>query len=156
MSNAQELFTAEHPSILISVDGSSFSEFAAQTGIELARRLNAKVILLSVIDLSNIVGNASVGGIIDAEILNIYHEEAQKVVDNIVKKYPYENITTMTQEGIPSETILRMAAGNKVDMIIMGTHGRTGLRHLFMGSVAEYVIRHSHLPVLVIPMSNAK
>ncbi|HWY98467.1 MAG TPA: universal stress protein [Bacteroidia bacterium] len=44
-----------------------------------------------------------------------------------------------------------VARSKKADMIIMGTHGRTGLRHLVMGSVAEYVIRHATIPVLVIP-----
>jgi len=53
--------------------------------------------------------------------------------------------------GKPSEEILRFADENNVDLIVMGTHGRTGLAHLLAGSVAERVVRSSKLPVLTVP-----
>lgn len=144
-------FNPVHSNILIAVDGSKFSEEAAHAGIELAKALKATATFLCVVDISNLVSNASVGGVIDAEILKIYHEEAEKVVDSVAKKCTYEKIKKLTPEGIPAETIMRTAKSEKADMIVMGTHGRTGLRHLLIGSVAENVVRHSHIPVLVVP-----
>jgi universal stress protein A len=52
--------------------------------------------------------------------------------------------------GGPSQTIVQSAAAPNVDLIVMGTHGRTGLTHLLIGSVAERVIRHAPCPVLVV------
>jgi nucleotide-binding universal stress UspA family protein len=55
------------------------------------------------------------------------------------------------EEGKPYETILKVASEWAADLIIIGTHGRTGLSHLLMGSVAENVVRHSEIPVMIIP-----
>ena len=139
-----------YSNILIAVDGSEFSTNAAKRGIELAEQLSASVTLLCVIDLSIMVTNAA-GGAIDSEVFTIYEEEAQAILDKLEKKYPYNKTKKIIVEGVPTETIWRTARSSKADMIIMGTHGRRGLNHLFMGSVAEYVVRHSKIPVLVIP-----
>ena len=52
--------------------------------------------------------------------------------------------------GHPAETIVRMARELAVDLIIMATHGRTGVSHLLLGSVAEHVVRHAPCPVLTV------
>jgi nucleotide-binding universal stress UspA family protein len=144
-------FSLVNSNILIAVDGSKFSEEATHVGIELAKALKATVTFLCVVDISNLVSTASVGGIVDSEILQIYHEEAEKVVDALIKKFPYEKIRKIIPEGMPAETIMRNAKSEKADLIIMGTHGRTGIKHMLMGSVAEDVLRHSNIPVLVVP-----
>lgn len=151
MAHTTKHFNPVNSEILIAVDGSKNSEIAAYTGIELAKALKASVTLLCVVDLSNIVSTAAVGGVVDNEILQVYHEEAEKILENISKKYPYEKIKKLTPEGLPAESIIMAAQSHKADMIIMGTHGRTGIRHLLIGSVAENVVRHSHIPVLVVP-----
>ena len=60
-------------------------------------------------------------------------------------------IKAFAEEGSPYELILKIADEWAADLIIMGTHGRTGLAHLLMGSVAEKVIRHSIKPLFIIP-----
>ncbi len=62
-------------------------------------------------------------------------------------KIPVEHVLL---EGDPAEEILRRAADARADLIVMGTHGRTGLKHLLLGSVAEYVVRHARCPVLTV------
>jgi nucleotide-binding universal stress UspA family protein len=57
----------------------------------------------------------------------------------------------VTKSGREAEEILGFANKEQVDLIVMGTHGRTGMEHVFFGSVAEKVIRHSPIPILVIP-----
>jgi nucleotide-binding universal stress UspA family protein len=54
-------------------------------------------------------------------------------------------------EGLPTKDIIKTAEIWEADLIVMGTHGRTGLMHLLVGSVAEHIIRHSKIPVMVIP-----
>lgn len=53
-------------------------------------------------------------------------------------------------EGSPAEEIIRIAASRQVDLIVISTHGRTGLRHLLLGGTAERVLRQVHCPVLVV------
>lgn len=62
-----------------------------------------------------------------------------------------DKIKFVTRSGREEEEILKFAREEKVDIIVIGTHGRTGLKHILMGSVAEKTIRNSSLPVFVIP-----
>lgn len=139
-----------YSNILIAVDGSNCSMNAVKKGIELAKDLSAKVMLLSVVDITNMIDTSAVGGIIDKDVESVYKEEANAVAEKAMKKYPYDKTTKIVEEGIAKEAINSIAEERKADLIIMGTHGRTGLNHLFMGSVAEYVVRHSKIPVMVV------
>jgi nucleotide-binding universal stress UspA family protein len=64
-------------------------------------------------------------------------------------------ITTEIMTGRSATTIVEYAADQHVDLIVMGTHGRTGLAHLFMGSVAEHVVRKAPCPVLTVRQAPA-
>jgi len=64
---------------------------------------------------------------------------------------PGVSFEIVTKSGREDEEILDLAKKEQVDLIVMGTHGRTGVEHIFFGSVAEKVIRQSHIPVLIIP-----
>jgi nucleotide-binding universal stress UspA family protein len=61
------------------------------------------------------------------------------------------SIETVVTDGRPADEILNYATDNKVDLIIMSTHGRSGVSRWFFGSVAEKVIRHATVPVLISP-----
>ena len=72
----------------------------------------------------------------------------ERYVSNLEEGVSFE---TVTKSGKEAEEILEFAKEEQVDLIVMGTHGRTGMGHVFFGSVAEKVIRHSPIPVLIIP-----
>src|ERR1700679_1318584 len=139
-----------YSNILIAVDGSKCSMNAVKKGIELARDLSANVILLCVVDITAMVDNAAVGAIIDKDVEGIFEDEADKLLESIMAKYPYNKTRKIAEEGIAKEAINSIAEEIKADLIVMGTHGRTGFLHLFMGSVAEHVVRHSKIPVMVV------
>ena len=67
--------------------------------------------------------------------------------DEALAKVPY---TTLVAHGMPADEIIRAAKDRSADLIVIATHGHTGLKHLFMGSTAERVIRHVHCAVLVV------
>jgi nucleotide-binding universal stress UspA family protein len=75
-----------------------------------------------------------------------------KKLDEFIKNYPTQeiNITTGLYAGFPYVEIINSADEIKADMIVMGTHGRTGFSHVLLGSVAERVIRTSDIPVLTV------
>ena len=144
-----------YSNILIAVDGSECSMNAAKKGIELAKDLSANVVMVCAVDMRDMIDTAAVGAIIDSETESVYHNEALNILDKILKKHPYNKVTKVTEEGIPQEVINVIAKKHKADLIIMGTHGRKGLNHLVMGSVAEHVLRYSNIPVLIVPSSEA-
>lgn len=137
--------------ILVAVDESDFSIKTAQAAYELAKTTNASLCLMSVVDPAIVaVGADSV--VYPIEQLGSLKETAEAVVTKIKSSLGAEiNIEVYIGEGKPSDEIINQAAAWKANLIVMGTHGRTGLMHMILGSVAENVIRHATIPVMVIP-----
>ena len=76
---------------------------------------------------------------------------SEQQLNSLLVDSPYaDKIHRLQHAGDPGEVICWMAQDRHCDLIVMGTHGRTGLRHLLFGSVAEYVLRHARCPVLTI------
>lgn len=136
--------------ILIAVDSSEYSMKAARKGLELAHQLNAKAALLFVVDKSKAMGNVD-AGVMPGEALIVLKKEAEQTFDQLAKMYNGKELMKFMPEGHPAEDIAKTSETWEADLIVMGTHGRTGLQHLFMGSVAEYVVRHSKIPVMIVP-----
>lgn len=136
--------------ILIAIDSSEYSMNAARKGLELAHQLNAKAALLYVVDTSKALGNID-AGILPQEALLVLKKEAEQTLDQLAKMYNGNELMKFMPEGHPTEDILKTAETWWADLIVMGTHGRTGIKHLLMGSVAEYIVRHSKIPVMIIP-----
>lgn len=136
--------------ILIAVDSSGFSMTAARHGLALAHQLNARAALLFVVDTSKAAGNID-AGILPQEALIILKKEAEQTLDELAAMYDGNDLMKFMPEGYPPEDIIKTAETWEADLIVVGTHGRTGLVHLLMGSVAEYVMRHSRIPVMVVP-----
>ena len=135
--------------ILIAVDSSEYSMKAAKKGLELAHQLEAKAALIFVIDRSKAIGNID-AGIIQEQALIILKKEAEQALDELSEMYNGNELMRFMPEGNPEEDIIKTAENWNADLLVMGTHGRTGLKRLFMGSVAERVIRHSVIPVMVV------
>jgi nucleotide-binding universal stress UspA family protein len=82
---------------------------------------------------------------IGEDLYNKYREHYVEKIENEIK------FEIVTKSGREDNKILKFAKEEHVDIIVMGTHGKTGIEHVFFGSVAEKVIRHSPLPVFIIP-----
>ncbi len=135
--------------ILIAVDDGPTSEKVATIGFQLGLQLNAEIALLSVVDITMLItdGGTTPGEL--AEIIkNDYKKSQQLLIEKVFKKH---KVWTFVEKGKPFEAILKTAEEWNADLIVLGTHGRTGLTHLLMGSVAEKVIRHSEKPVFIVP-----
>jgi len=143
----------DYSTVLIATDGSKCSMNAVKSGIDLAKVLSANVILLYVMDMHSIIESIAVKSGHTSSIKNveaIIEEKADEVLNETLIQYRYDKITKLTMEGIPKDVINSIAQEHKVDLIIMGTHGRTGLKRLLMGSVAEHVLRYSKIPVMIV------
>ena len=136
--------------ILIAVDSSEFSMQAAKKGLELAHQTKAEVALIYVVDTSKAIGNID-AGILPEQAMVILKKEVEQTLDELASMYNGNSILKFMPEGHPTKDILKTAEIWGADLIVIGTHGRTGLMHLLVGSVAENVVRHSKVPVMVVP-----
>ena len=140
--------------VLIAVDLSESTEAVINKGIELAIKMDATVILSSVVTIYVDYLQAQMALIPSPwdEIYTAQKEAAIKELGLVQKKYPNVPIEIFVEVGNPKDVVIEKAIMDKVDYIVVGTHGRTGFSHVVMGSTAEYIVRHATMPVMVVPM----
>jgi nucleotide-binding universal stress UspA family protein len=135
--------------ILIAVDDSPIAEKVASKGCELGQQLNAEIAIISVADTTLLMTEGSITPNEMAKIIKSDLIKSQQIlVDRVFKD---TKVWTFVEEGKPYEIILKVANEWGADLLVIGTHGRTGISHLLLGSVSEHVVRHTSIPVLVIP-----
>lgn len=131
--------------VLHPTDFSASSEAALELACPLARGYGARLVILYVAPYE-----VTVGGMMAIPMDPGYYEDALKEIrDRVVGPSPGFPVETCLREGTPAEEILRAADDVGADLIVMGSHGRTGLGRLLMGSVAEAVMRRAGCPVLL-------
>jgi len=134
--------------ILVAVDGSSNSDFAVEQALSMANTCNSMLHVVTVIDVypKQIEGTPGAKEQMDQEAHSLLQTvEAQANEKNI----PVE--TTVHWGRHPHESIIQDAKEKGVDLIVLGSHGRTGLKKFFLGSVAQKVIGYARCPVMVVP-----
>jgi len=136
--------------ILIAVDLSPFSEQVINTGVELAEKMQASVTLFTVIEIGIGLGLPEAGPVFTDDIPGRI-KEAEDILQSYKDKYPAANINIRVTTGNPKNETLDEAHNGESAILVVGTHGRTGLNHMLVGSTAEYIIRHARIPVLVVP-----
>lgn len=136
--------------ILCPVDFSQPSERAAAYAVDLAKATGGSVELLHVFQLPLVAAPETFSF---PELVQTMSREADEGVAEMLKRHQGKGVTvtSVTTQGIPAAEIVRMAKEQNVDLVVIGTHGRTGLAHLLLGSVAERVMRTSPVPVLAVP-----
>lgn len=148
--------------ILIALDYNPSAQKIAETGHNLAKAMKARTILLHVtsdatyyssLNYSPIMGFGGFGNVntVQTDTAEELKKVAQDYLDKSKQHLRDEKIQTVVKNGAIGETILKTATDLKVDIIVMGTHSRRGLEKILVGSVAENVLHHSSIPLLIIP-----
>ncbi|SFC09419.1 Nucleotide-binding universal stress protein, UspA family [Halobiforma haloterrestris] len=139
--------TYPYGGVLVPTDGSDLALAAVRRGGELAARHDASVTLLSVVDEPALGIASGVDSIADrlADDARDHLAEAATVASDAGA----DEVETEVEFGSPSQEIRSRAAESDVDLVVMGTHGRTGLEQRLLGSVTERVLRTAPVPVLV-------
>ncbi|HZR45661.1 MAG TPA: universal stress protein [Candidatus Manganitrophaceae bacterium] len=137
--------------ILVPTDFSDCSVAALDYAVALAKPFNADLILVHVIEPFpyNVID-----GLTFVDYGARLASETQALLDRLSKRALKEKLSVATRltEGIPFREIINMAKREKADLIVIGTHGRTGMTHLITGSVAERVVRLAPCPVVTVRM----
>jgi nucleotide-binding universal stress UspA family protein len=143
-------FSMAFEKILIAVDASPIAAHAADVGMELARRLGAEPGFIHVIDPS--VGYVPESGIPAAELIALAEQSGKELLEGFRQRAGEGSTPTLALSAIgnPVHEIVRAAKDLPADIIVVGSHGRGGLKRMVLGSVAEGVTRHAACPVLVV------
>ena len=136
--------------ILIPTDFSTGSRLAVDYGLSLARRLGASVHLVHVVEDPSVAGLFTEAYVDMSLIRKERRCDARHRMNGLLGQLHAVRLTDEIASGPVAETIAAIAADRGADFIVMGTHGRTGLAHVLVGSVAERVIRIAGCPVLTI------
>ncbi len=137
--------------ILVATDGSEDARRAASYGVNIAKATGAEVHALYIISTQHAVTTRTVMGWSEAFEEYLANKGGVAIAD--VEKLGKEagvKVEPVFLKGIPADKILEYAEENNIDLIVMGTHGLTGIKRFLIGSVAESVVRHSKAPVMVI------
>lgn len=135
--------------MLVPTDGSEAAEATVEKALEIARTLDATIHVLYVVDTRAIHPGGR-----NPLLLEEFHETGEQLIDDLVDRIERTSdvpVTGAVVEGTPYEEICDYASDHDVDVIVMGTQGRTGMKRYLIGSVTENVIRASAVPVLTVP-----
>jgi nucleotide-binding universal stress UspA family protein len=143
--------------ILLPTDFSEHSKHAAQYACTLADKFQAEIHLIHVLqDLVAMVPEAGLAFPPPGDYLQDLRVSAEKALVDFLPSDWRAGITVQRalRDGIPFVEIVRYAKENHADLIVMGTHGRSGLAHVLLGSSAEKVVRKASCPVLTVRPPN--
>lgn len=151
--------------VLLPTDGNDGAETAVEYALEYARAHDAELTVLYAIDpsVTTRIAGSDPASVVDDEpdaiLLDALEERGQQVVDDLVERAVEAGVATVdgtVEYGQPHRVILDYADERDVDLIVMGTHGRTGLDRYLVGSVTEKVVRGSGVPVLTVRMPDVE
>lgn len=150
--------------VLIAIDYNPTAQNIAKKGYDLAKSMNAQIILLHVVadytyysslDYSPIMGFDSFSnlGILQTNTVIELQNAAQDYLDKTKKYLGDDSIRTIVKDGDFGQAIVDTSKELDVDIIVLGSHSRRGLEKILMGSVAEKVLRNSPVPLFIIPVT---
>jgi nucleotide-binding universal stress UspA family protein len=150
--------SVEIQTLLVATDFSDASEAATAYAFQLARTLNAKLYLLHVVPESDVQVMRALRGHLQSHIepdtlIQTYYADADKRLAQLVESAQAADLVQecLIVTGQPASEIISWASAKQAQIIIVGTHGRSGINRVMMGSVAEHVLRLATCPVLVVP-----
>ncbi len=141
--------------IMVPVDGSATSNLGLREGIRLAKEQGASILLVHVVDQHYVVTSGMEAGMFVDDLFDSLRAAGRDIIkkaEAVVKKQglAVKSVMLETLTGPAADGIVREAKRARADVIVIGTHGRRGVRRLLMGSDAEQVVRLSPVPVLLI------
>jgi nucleotide-binding universal stress UspA family protein len=147
--------------ILVPLDGTDEGAAALPVATEMARQFEAALLLLEMVPARGaslgLAADAATGAMTDPNVFEAEVEAREQVAEGYISAMADQlsaegfEVSFAVGTGGEGKGIVEAARREEVDLIVMATHGRSGLGRLVFGSTTDYVIRHAHIPVLVVP-----
>ena len=138
--------------ILLALDFSEFTPEVEKVGFTLAKKIGATVTLVTIINKFIEYVPMDTGQVFE-DMWEARKDIANKSLQEVKERHNDVITDIVSFIGDPKEDIIELSIQKHTTFIVMGTHGRTGLSHLLTGSTAEYIIRHSVVPIIVVPIN---
>ena len=145
--------------ILLPTDFSNLSLSAARYAIDLAKQYGARIHFLNVLEKTPPILAIRSLDLSEEKIIKTIDEDARNSINKALEKINIDKsieILPVIRKGIDFQVIIEYCESNNIDLIVIATHGRTGILHTLLGSVAEKVIRYATCAVLVITPSESE
>jgi nucleotide-binding universal stress UspA family protein len=143
-----ETMTKLFERILVATDGSEKNQPAVRKGLEIARKCGSTLYAVYVIDETPLT--SAQAEVLTADVYMRLKDEGEKAVEQVRRIADGGKVETLVLSGRPAHVITEFAVKNKVDLIVVGSQGKSGLERLLLGSVAESIIRMADCMVLVV------
>lgn len=147
---AEQSGEIDYEEVLVPTDGSEHAMAAIDHGLAIAERSDARVHAVNIVDVTDVAMDPSYTP--PAELIAQLESEGEAATEIIATRAHAAGLDAVTEvrEGFPAKDLLDYAEEHGIDLIVMGTAGRTGLNRFLLGSTTERVIRHAEMPVLAI------
>jgi len=138
-----------YETILVPTDGSACAVAAAEHAVDLAARYDATVHALYVVDVRM---SPVTSGMDHDEIRELFEASSEDPARDVVAQAERAGVPAVEaiEVGVPHEVVREYVTDHGIDLVVMGTHGRTGLEHTLLGSLTERVVRSVDAPVLTV------
>ena len=133
--------------IMVAMDFSEISEAAVNCAVELAKRFDAELVGCHVLEPHHLLPDMTDMG--ESANVDLRASNARELVEKLLREAGADRFRVLIEKGHANKEIVRAARNEGIGMIVVGTHGRSGLAHALLGSTAEYIVRHAGCPVLV-------
>jgi nucleotide-binding universal stress UspA family protein len=140
--------------ILVPTDGSSGADRAVEHAVDLATTYGAELHVLYVVNVASLSAEVH-----SPQVVENFEEEGGEITYEVAERAANAGVEDVREEvvhGVPHEAILEYADEEGMDLVVMGTHGHTGLDRYLLGSVTEKVVRSSDVPVLTVRLHEDK
>lgn len=139
--------------IIIAVDPEGEENSVLETGLNLSRKLNAEVVLVSIVP-DNVEAFAAASGIpYGAEQWDFEREKIKEFLYKVTCENEDLEIDVYTAIGQPRQLLMEYISNSNASFVVLGTHGRSGVVQVFIGGTAEYIVRHSTIPLVIVPFN---
>lgn len=148
--------------VLVPLDGSELAERALECAAQLARELGSSLVLLRVVNATEFAPAQALAAWSTADLLSVAAEDerrsAQEYLERVAARVRQAGVDAQcaVRMGDPAGEIVEYGKANRIDLIVMSTHGRSGLSRWVYGSVADRVLRGGTLPVLLVRAGSAE
>ncbi|MDY0083309.1 MAG: universal stress protein [Ignavibacteriaceae bacterium] len=140
--------------VLVPIDFSDYSKSALRYAVNFSKFFNAEIILIYVVEPVIYPLDFSMGQIAMPSFSTEWDKRAKEELDKLAKKEINSSVKTIIKTGKPFLEIVETAKEEDIDLIIIATHGHTGVEHIIFGSTAEKVVRKAPCPVLTLREPN--
>ncbi len=138
--------------ILFCADFSENSEPAKKLAVDYAKAFGAQLLIVHVVDATGLPSYVDWAGTELDQIIERTRESATQRLEALARECGpvVQEVKTYCLVGLPPKEVVALADQESVDLIVVGTHGRTGVKHLVMGSMARSILKTAHRPVLIV------